>query len=228
MATTIRLDETVEIPGDIRSLADFRRWALSDRFPETGRIDYLGGLMEIDMSPEDVFTHGTVKVEIVRVLAGRVASARLGILLADSSRISSPTAELSVEPDVVFISEDSLEHGRVRLVPRSAGQPDRYVEIEGPPDLVVEVVSNRSVTKDTRDLFSRYFAAGVDEYWLVDARREELFFRIHRRGNEGFEPTDADADSYQRSEVLSRWYRLDRSRNAKGRITFHLLEREEG
>jgi len=225
MATTIRLDDTVEIPGDIRSLADFRRWALSDRFPETGRIDYLGGLMEIDMSPEDVFTHGTVKVEIVRVLAGRVASARLGILLSDSSRVFSPTAELSVEPDVVFISEQSLDSGRVRLVPHSAGQPDRCAEIEGPPDLVVEVVSNRSLTKDTRDLFSRYFAAGVGEYWLVDARREELFFRIHRRGNEGFEPADADADGYQRSEVLSRWYRLDRSRNAKGRIAFHLLER---
>lgn len=225
MATTIRLDDTVEIPGDIRSLADFRRWALSDRFPETGRIDYLGGLMEVDMSPEDLHTHAKVRLRIAASLLQTAEQEGLGEVYSDGALVTCPAAELSTEPDVVFISEQSLDSGRVRLVPHSAGQPDRYVEIEGPPDLVVEVVSNRSVTKDTRDLFSRYFAAGVGEYWLVDARREELFFRIHHRGNEGFEPADADADGYQPSEVLSRWYRLDRSRNAKGRITFHLLER---
>ena len=40
MATTVVFEEQVEIPTDIQSLADFRRWALSDDFPERGRIDY--------------------------------------------------------------------------------------------------------------------------------------------------------------------------------------------
>ena len=42
MATSVIFEERVEIPLTIRSLAEFRRWAVSDDFPETGRIDYLG------------------------------------------------------------------------------------------------------------------------------------------------------------------------------------------
>ena len=50
------------------SLDDFRRWALSDDFPETGRIDFIEGRIEVDMAPEDLFCHGTLKTEIVAAL----------------------------------------------------------------------------------------------------------------------------------------------------------------
>ncbi len=36
----------------------------------------------------------------------------------------------------------------------------RYVELEGAPDLVVEIVSDSSVAKDTQRLPPRYAAAG--------------------------------------------------------------------
>ncbi|OHB83603.1 MAG: hypothetical protein A2V98_16150 [Planctomycetes bacterium RBG_16_64_12] len=50
MATTVVFEERVEIPLNLRSLADFRRWATSDDFPERGRIDYVAGRIEVDMS----------------------------------------------------------------------------------------------------------------------------------------------------------------------------------
>jgi len=72
MATTIRFEDSVEIPLNIRSLADFRRWATSDAFPEQGRIDYVAGSIEVDMSPEDLHTHGKLKTELVAVLWQRI------------------------------------------------------------------------------------------------------------------------------------------------------------
>jgi len=52
---------------------------------------------------------------------------------------------------------------------------------------------------DTVRLPKAYFQAGVREYWLIDARGEELSFQLLRRGDGAFEPTPADADGYQRS-----------------------------
>jgi Uma2 family endonuclease len=226
MAFSILFEERVEIPAGLRSLADFRRWALSEEFPQSGRIDFLAGKIEVDMSPEDVFFHGTVKTEIVGALRQVVKGGDLGWLFTGSTRVSCPQANLSVEPDVVFVSHDAIGQGRVRLVPKSGGEPDRFVELEGPPDLIVEIVSDESVTKDTQRLPRAYFAAGVAEFWLVDARRDPLVFRIHRRGATAYEPAPCDADGYQASLVFGRCYRLDRSRNRHGRLVFDLRDKE--
>ena len=40
MATAIILEDELEIPF-VRSLAEFRVWAMSDNFPSAGRIDYV-------------------------------------------------------------------------------------------------------------------------------------------------------------------------------------------
>jgi Uma2 family endonuclease len=123
---------------------------------------------------------------------------------------------------VVFLSEASLDSGRIQLIPKAGGAPDRYIELEGPPDLVVEIVSDSSVRKDTKRLPAAYFQAGVPEFWLIDARGDKLYFRIHRRGPDQYEPAEVDADGYQHSGVLPHWYRLDRGRNARGRLVFDL------
>ncbi len=225
MALTLVLEEEIEVPMDLRCLADFRRWATSDAFPERGRIDYIAGRIDVDMSPEDLHTHGKLKAEIIGVVYPRIKKDELGELYTDSTRVSCPEADLSVEPDVVFVSESSLDTGRVRLVPKAGGGADRYVELEGPPDLVVEIVSDASVRKDTERLPAAYYQASVAEFWLIDARGEDLLFRIHGRGPTQYEPAERDADGYQRSAVLNRWYRLERGRNARGRVVFDLHEK---
>jgi len=224
MAVTLVLEEQIEVPMELRSLADFRRWATSEDFPERGRINYIAGRIDVDMSPEDLHTHGKLKTELVIVLGRRVKQSRLGELYTDRARVSCPEADLSAEPDVVFVSESSLDSGRVRLVPKTGGGADRYVEMEGPPDLIVEIVSDASVRKDTERLPAAYYRAGVTEFWLIDARGDDLLFRIHQRGQSQYEPATTDAEGYQYSNVLERRYRLIRSRNAKGRLTFDLRE----
>jgi Uma2 family endonuclease len=224
MASSVIFEERVEIPY-FRSLAEFRAWALSDDFPQRGRIDYIGGRIEVDMSPENVFFHGSVKTEVVGALAAIVKSAG-GYLFSDCTRVSSPDADLSAEPDIVYLSDDALDGGRVRLVPSASGEPDSFVELEGAPDLVVEIVSDSSVAKDTKRLPPAYWRAGIAEYWLIDVRGERLVFRIHAGGTDGYEPMLMDADGFQRSEAFDCRFRLDRRRNARGRWVFDLQSRE--
>jgi Uma2 family endonuclease len=216
------LDETqVEIPSGLGSLSEFRRWALSDDFPERGRIDYATGRIEVDMSPEDVFCHGLLKTEIVGVLQQIVKRESVGYLFTDRTRVSSVAGDVSSEPDEVFISHEALETGRVRLIEKATGEPGRYIELEGAADLIVEIVSDSSVEKDTRRLPDAYFKAGVREFWLADARREPLFFRIQSPGRSGYDAAESDTEGFQRSTVLGRWFRLDGKR-VKRRWSFDL------
>jgi len=55
--------------------------------------------------------------------------------------------------------------------------------MDGPADLVVEIVSHDSVTRDYREKLAEYQAAGVPEYWIVDPRRSEA--RFYELGDDG-------------------------------------------
>jgi Uma2 family endonuclease len=225
MIKSVLIEEQIEIPFGLQSLDEFRVWATSPSFPERGRIDFLGGRIEVDMSPEDLYTHGKVKTELVVVLGQRIKRLDLGDLYTDSTRATCPKADLSSEPDIVFVSHRAIDTGRVRLVPKS-GEPDRYVELEGAPDLIVEIVSDTSVAKDTERLPREYFQGGVPEFWLVDARGETLLFHVFRRGRSQYRRAPADAERYHRSRVFDCWFRLDRRRGARGRVAFDLREKE--
>ena len=225
MATMLHVAGQFEMPLSVQTLDLFRKWSLSDDFPEKGRIDFITGRIEVDMSPERFFSHGKLKVELIRVLANLIEQDEMGHLLTDSMRVSSPQANLSVEPDLVFISNASLTSGHVRLIP-SQGTTDDFIEIEGAPSLIVEIVSDSSVRKDTHDLPIAYYAAGIEEYWIADARGEKLAFQIHHRGKEKFEPTGCDPEGYQQSAVLDRRFRLERRHDQHGFWQFELINRE--
>jgi Uma2 family endonuclease len=221
----VLLDDEVRIPGEVHALEEFRRWSYGEQFPERGRIDYLHGDIEVDMSPEDLDTHGTVKVAIAARLHALVAEPGRGYVFVDRARVVSTAAALSVEPDVVVVLWDSLEAGRIRKVPSTPPVPGRYVELEGAPDLVVEVVSNSSVGKDRKRLPSLYARAGVPELWLVDARGETPAFEIWARGASGYErvaPEGPLAEGWTPSPVLGCRFRLRRRTFREGHSIYNL------
>jgi Uma2 family endonuclease len=116
---------------------------------------------------EQLFSHNQVKTEFTVVLGGLVKTEGKGYLFSDDTLFSNPDADLSTEPDALFVSYDAVSSGRVRWV---EGAEESYVEVEGSPDMVLEIVSKTSMRKDTATLRERYGRAGVREYWLVDAR----------------------------------------------------------
>jgi len=218
-------DQDVRILGDLHALEEFRRWSHSEQFPERGRIDYLQGDIEVDMSPEDLDTHGTVKVAIASRLHALVAEQGRGYVYVDRARVVSPAAGLSVEPDVVVVLWESLDAGRIRKVPSTPPRPGRYVELEGAPDLVVEVVSNSSVGKDRKRLPALYARAGVPELWLVDARGDTPAFEVWSLKAGGYDQVAVDGpppDGWTSSSVLGCRFRLQRRMVREGHFVYSL------
>jgi Uma2 family endonuclease len=193
-------DDNVQIPLAALSFDGFRTWVQSDSFPDTGRIDFLAGEIEVERSPEDLRTHSLVKTAHALGLGNLVTERRLGWLFIDRTRLSAPAAKLSVEPDLLVVLRDSIQEGRVRFL----------TEIEGAADLVVEIVSNSSVNKDTKRLPRLYARAGIPELWITDARGSDLRFQIHTLREGAYVPVEPDTDGWMQSPRLGVAFRLIR------------------
>ncbi len=199
-----------QIPQAAWLFDGFREWAHSDGFPETGRVDYLSGTVEVEMSPEDLQTHGTVKTAVAAELFARIARPGQGFVFADRTRVTAPAAQLSVEPDVVAVLFASLDAGSVRQIPAASNAPGRYVELEGAPDLVVEILSDSSVSKDTERLPPRYARAGVGEQWLIDARSAEPLLEVRTLAGFTYRMAAPDQAGWSHSPLLGGRVRLTR------------------
>lgn len=220
-------EDDLQIPEDAYTFEGFQRWAESDDFPENGRIDYLEGTIYVDMSPEDLYTHSTPKTAIALTLGKLVVDPDLGELHIDRTRNISKFAGLSVEPDLVMVLLDSLRQGKIRPVP-SSRKPDRFIALDGPADLVVEIVSDSSVKKDTSRLPALYAKTGVPELWLVDARGEDLRFDVFTLRDGQYQPVALEADGWTRSPLLGHAFHFVRHRRPGLGTWRYRLEHREG
>lgn len=222
MITVINeFNQVVSIPSWVVDMESFRRWADADDFPEDGRIWYLQGEVWVDMSKEQIFTHVLVKTEITIVLGNLVKVGQVGLFLADGALLSNMAADISGKPDATFVSQDTLQSDRVHLV---EGWEQGHVELEGTPDMVLEVVSDSSVHKDTVILRKAYWQAGIREYWLVDARQEPIRFDIFRRTAKGYTATRKQ-DGWLKSAVFGKSFQLTQRAGALGHPEYTLAIR---
>jgi Uma2 family endonuclease len=221
MITFINDMGSVEVPVWVVDLDSFRRWADQEDFPEQGQIDYLKGNVLVDMSREQIFTHVAVKTEFTATLSGLARRLRHGRYFGDGLFLTNIVAEISVKPDGSFVSHEALDAGRVRLV---EGAQEGYVELEGSPDMVLEIVSAGSVHKDTGALVEGYWEAGIREYWLVDARKVAVQFTIYRRRPRGYTAV-TKRGGWLRSEVFGQEFRLVRTTDPQGHPEFTLETR---
>ncbi|MBV8199492.1 MAG: Uma2 family endonuclease [Acidobacteria bacterium] len=214
--------EPLRIPPDADTLEGFRRWSSSEAFPEKGRIDFLDGELEVELSPEDIYTHGGAKTALAAVLYDLVVRTGRGAVYVDCTRVVSVTAQLSVEPDVLAVLWESLETGRVREVPAASRKEGRFIEFEGAPDLVVEVLSDSSERKDRLRLPPLYASAGVPELWRVDVRGPEVDLGIHHLGPSGYVQAPVDAEGWCVSRFLGSSCRLLRRAVHGSRFVYEL------
>jgi Uma2 family endonuclease len=216
---------TFTVPHEAHDLDGFRNWFHSDGFPDEGRVSFIDGEVIVDMSQEEYSTHIFVKAAIVTTLTNINDDEDLGTVAGDGGRITNEPANISNEPDAMFVSYRTLESKAAVFTPRSS-DPEQTIELVGTPDLVVEVVSNSSEDKDYEKLRVKYHAAGIPEYWLVDARGEEVSFQIlqHRRSAYVAMP---NRDGWTRSRVLNREFRLVRKKNRMGMWKYRLETRSK-
>lgn len=67
------------------------------------------------------------------------------------------------EPDIFFVKNENLDRVGEKF-------------FDGAADLVIEVISPESLTRDTVDKFAEYEMAGVKEYWIIDYHRRTANF----------------------------------------------------
>jgi Uma2 family endonuclease len=219
--STVFIEEKIRVPDWVDDLASFRQWAHSPEFPERGRISYLKDEVWVDMSKEQLFSHNQVKAEISTVLGIMVKKNGLGIFFPDGVLLSDQAADFATGPDGIFVSKRSLQTERVTLI---EGAEEGYVELQGVPDMLLEVISPSSVGKDTKVLREVYWDLGVDEYWLVDARGEKLDFDILRHGAKEYVAV-RKTGGWLRSTVFGASFRLTRKTNEMGHPEFTLAVR---
>ncbi len=73
--------------------------------------------------------------------------------------------------------------------------------VDGPADLVIEVVSLESHRRDRFEKFAEYEQGGVREYWILDPVRRGSLFYV-RNDQSIFEPREPDAENKCHSLLL--------------------------
>jgi Uma2 family endonuclease len=119
-----------------------------------------------------------------------------GLILAGPFQMKTGPDLPGREPDVIYIAGDHVERC----------QPNH---LRGPGDLVVEVISPESRTRDRVEKLSEYEEGGVREYWLIDPVRKQAEF--HVLGEDGrYRRQAVEEDGVYRSRVLEGfWIRLE-------------------
>jgi hypothetical protein len=220
VTVTYEMNE-VSVPSWVVDLESFRRWADADDFPEHARIWYIKGEVWIDMSKEQLFSHLMIKQKFNVVLGGLAEVENFGIFWPDGLFLSNVHADIGGNPDGTFVRTQTLQSGAVRLIEGAEGG---HVELEGSPDMVLEVLSRSSVKKDTVLLRQAYWEAEIPEYWLVDARKEPLKFDILRHTAKGYVATRKQ-DGWLKSTVFGKSFQLTQSQSALGHPEYTLAVR---
>src|SRR5262245_30537729 len=101
--STVVIAGSARIPGWVGDLDSFRRWARSDEFPDNGWFSYLAGEVWADPSMETA-GHNQAKWKISLTLGGLIESQQLGRFFPDRMRLVHTAADLSTEPDGMFLS----------------------------------------------------------------------------------------------------------------------------
>lgn len=100
---------------------------------------------------------------------------------------------------------------RARCNLRFKQEPARLkrLYLDGPADLVVEIISPGSRGVDRGDKFYEYEQGGVPEYWLIDPDRKQAEFYL--RGEDGIHrPAPVGKDGVDHSQVLpGLWLKVD-------------------
>jgi Uma2 family endonuclease len=205
------------IPPEAHTYSGFLKWVMSDSFPENLRVTYFLGDVSVDMSEENIDTQSNVKTAIYGTLLPLIREVDFGQFYTDGVLLCNEAADVSNNPDAVAARWRTLETKKLSFIVRK----DSRRALEGTPDWVMEIVSDSSVDKDLRQLRTAYHRAGIEEYWIIDARGDEISFQILTWRQAGYVPTP-NKYGWIYSRVFDHEFRLTRVRDRIGAWTYTL------
>jgi Uma2 family endonuclease len=167
---------------------EFLEWA------DGTRAEWVDGEV-ILMSPASE-PHQNLDGFLSSLLRHFVEAHRLGRILVPPFQMKLRVRPSGREPDLLFISKENLSNLKRNY-------------LDGPADMVVEIVSPDSQARDRGEKFYEYEEAGVREYWILDQTRKRAEF--YHLGDDGtFKLIDADENAIYRSKTLEGlWLKVD-------------------
>ncbi|WP_419948281.1 Uma2 family endonuclease [Candidatus Palauibacter sp.] len=130
-------------------------WQDVQQMPDDGnRYEAIEG--DIYMTPAPTFRHQRVSLRLLLALDRILEQPGHGVVVPAPFGVEFPATGEGVQPDLLFVSNE-----RRALITNA--------EITGAPDLVVEILSPSTASRDQGLKLRLYERQGVHEYWIVDA-----------------------------------------------------------
>ncbi len=182
------LESLLRLPRPRRmTYEEFLAWADEDTLAE-----WVDG--EVVMYSPASRKHQNIADFLTVILRTFVEARQLGVVL--SAPFQMRLAGSGREPDLMFVATEHLD----RL---------RETHLDGPADLVVEVLSPESMGRDRGEKFYEYAQAGIPEYWLIDPEGEQAeFYVLGRPGRYRLEMAGAEG-IYRSSVIPGFWLRVE-------------------
>ncbi|MEJ5309926.1 MAG: Uma2 family endonuclease [Anaerolineae bacterium] len=132
---------------------EFLSWVDEDTLAE-----WVNG--EIVMTSPASNQHQDIADFLTTILRAYIQARNLGVVRSAPFQMKLRNGR---EPDLLFVKQEHLD----RLKP---------THLDGPADLVIEIVSPESVGRDRGEKFYEYAQGGIPEYWLIDPQRQQAEF----------------------------------------------------
>ena len=140
---------------------------IKDLPEDAGRTEIVDG--DLVMAPAPSYRHQDIATALGAKIypfvkehtLGKFFSSAVHVILAD---------HVNYAPDLCFVADSRLDLLKAPV-------------IQGPPDLIIEIMSESNRTHDTVVKFSHYEQYGVREYWLVDPRDDHIHVYSLQQGS---------------------------------------------
>jgi Uma2 family endonuclease len=172
-------------PSPKMTYEEFLDWADEDTLAE-----WVDG--EVVMYSPASKQHQLIVGFLEKVLGTFVEQHNLGVVLSAPFQMR---LEHGREPDLLFVASEHLD----RL---------KETYLDGPADLVVEIISPESAGRDRGEKFYEYARGGVPEYWLIDPQMEWAdFYRLE--GNRYRAAFSGETGEYRAPVLPGFWLRVE-------------------
>jgi Uma2 family endonuclease len=154
--TTVPFERSLTSPPAKMTYEEFLAWADEDTWAE-----WVDGEVMILMSASE--EHQDLADFLTALLRLFTEAHQLGIVRSAPFQMKTGPDLPGREPDIIFVAREHLD----RL---------KHTHLDGPADLVVEIVSPESRARDRGTKFYEYEQGGIREYWLLDPLRRQAEF----------------------------------------------------
>ncbi len=127
--------------------------------PDGYRYDMIDGVLYL--KPAHNWRHGERQVRVGSIIQHYLDAHPIGRVFNETDVYLHDGNDDIVRPDICVVKHDRLHFLK-------------EVHIDGPPNLVVELLSDRTAKRDLGTKADRYLGAGVQEYWIIDPRVDSM------------------------------------------------------